>query len=162
MALENESMKKKSIEISDRCIVGAIACIRKKSKKRVDEPSVIDYVLNKNNNINVDKQVVQKRIFFLTTNGTLQNKPNSNKNSFRVKDQANSAPDDIIDIDNTPAPPKIFNTLTEVQVTDLLEESVIENGNNNHTLLIDEHDLRDLATAGEQINNLRTEIAALK
>ena len=85
MALENESMNKESIEKIDRFIIDAVEYIRKKSKKRTNKPTIIDYVFNENNSINVDKQVVEKRITFLTTNGTLGNKPNSNKNSFRVK-----------------------------------------------------------------------------
>ena len=44
---------------------------------------------NKKNSITVDKQVVEKTITFLTTNGTLEKKPNGDKNSFQVKDQAN-------------------------------------------------------------------------
>ena len=83
----------------------------------------------------------------------MENKPNSNKNSFRVKDQAKLASDDIIS--NTTAPPKIFNTQREAQVTDLLEVSVTEDRNNNHTPQIQEHDLHDLTTAAEQINNLK-------
>ena len=51
---------------------------------RADEPTIIDYVFNKKNN--VDKQVVEKRITFLITNGTLEKRPNGNKNSFRIKD----------------------------------------------------------------------------
>ena len=104
---------------------------------------------NKKNSITVDKQVVEKTITFLTTNGTLEKKPNGDKNSFQVKDQAKLASDDIID--NTPAPPKILDTPTEAQVTDLLEESV--NSNTKHTPQIEEKDLRDLTTIGKQINN---------
>ena len=63
----------------------------------------------------VEKHVVEKRITFLTTNGTLENKPNGNKNSFRVKNKAKLASDDIID--HALAPTKIFNTSTETQVT---------------------------------------------
>ena len=57
---------------------------------------------------------------------------NGNKNSFRVKNQAKLA-----------------------QVTDLLEQSVTEDINSNHASQIEEHDLRDLTAAGEQINNLK-------
>ena len=39
----------------------------------MDEPTIIDHVFNKNNSINVDKQVIEKRITFTTTNGTLEN-----------------------------------------------------------------------------------------
>ena len=53
---------------------------------RADEPTIIDYVFNKKNNVNVDKQVVEKRITFLITNGTLEKRPNGNKNPFRIKD----------------------------------------------------------------------------
>ena len=60
MALENESMNKESIETIDRFITDAIEYIRKKSKTRVDESTIIDYVFNKNKNVNVDKQVVKK------------------------------------------------------------------------------------------------------
>ena len=70
------------------------------------------------------------------------------------------ASDDITDY--TPAPPKILNTPTEAQVTDLLEESVTEDSNSNHRPQIEKHDIRDLTTAGEQINNLKKEIVALK
>ena len=72
------------METINRFITDVIEYIGKKSKKREDESTIIDYVFNKNNSINVDKQVVEKRITFLTTNGTLENKLNSNKNSFRV------------------------------------------------------------------------------
>ena len=113
MALENESMNKESIETIDRFITEAIEYIRRKSKKRADEPNIIDCVFNKNNNVNVDKQVVEKRITFLTKNGSLENKPSGNKNSFRIKDQAKLPSDDIID--STLASPKIFSTPTEVQ-----------------------------------------------
>ena len=56
-------MNKKSIETIDRFIIDAIEHIRKNSKKRADEPTIIDYVFNKNNSINVDKQVVEKNNF---------------------------------------------------------------------------------------------------
>ena len=82
MALENESMNKKSIETIDCFIIDSIEYIRKKSKERADEPTIIDCVFHKSNSINVDKQVVGKRTTFLTTNGTLENEPNGNKNSF--------------------------------------------------------------------------------
>ena len=98
----------------------------------MDESTIIDYVFNKNNSVNVDKQVVEKRITFLTTNGMLENKPNGNKNSFRVKDQAKLASSDDI-IDNTRGPTKTFSTPTEAQVTDLLEESLTEDSNSNYT-----------------------------
>ena len=88
----------------------------------MDESTIIDYVFNKSNSINVDKQVVEKRITFLTTNGMLENKPNGNKNSFRVKDQAKLASSDEI-IDNTRGPTKIFSTPTEAQVTDSLRKA---------------------------------------
>ena len=90
----------------------------------------------------------------------MENKPNGNKNSFRVKDRAKLAADDFIV--NTPAPTKIFNTPAEAQATDILEESVTEDSNNNHVPCIEEHDLRDLKTAGEQINDLKKEIVALR
>ena len=108
---------------------------------------------NKNNSITVDKQVVEKTITFLTTNVTLEKKTNGDKNSFQVKDQASDDQDQASDdiIDNTPAPPKILDTPTEAQVTDLLEESV--NSNTKHTPQIEEKDLRDLTTIGKQINN---------
>ena len=160
MALENESMNKESIETIDRFITDAIEYIRKKSKKRADEPTIIDYVFNKIYNVNVENQVVEKGIAFLATNVSLENKPNSNKNSFRVTDQAKLSSDGTFD--NTPASPKIFNTPTEAQVTDLPEESVTEDSHSNHASQIEEHDLRDLTTIGEQINNLKKEIVALK
>ena len=118
-------MNKGSIELIDHFVIDAIKYIKKKSIKRVDKPTIIDYVFN------VDKQVVEKRITFVTTNGTLENKQNCNKTFFRVKDQAKLASDDIIN--NTPAITKIFNAKTEAQVTDLLEESVTEDSNCNNT-----------------------------
>ena len=120
---------------------------------RADEPTIIDYVFNKKNNVNVDKQVVEKRITFLITNGTLEKRPNGNKNSFRIKDQAKLSSDDIID--NTPASPKTFNTPTEAKATGFLEESVTEDSNCNHTSQIAQHDIHDLTTAEELINNLQ-------
>ena len=48
-------MNKGSIEAFLRFITDAIECIRKKRKKRADEPTIIDYVFNKNNSINVVK-----------------------------------------------------------------------------------------------------------
>ena len=39
-------MNKKSIETIDRFIIDAIEYIRKKSKKRGDEPTIIDYVFS--------------------------------------------------------------------------------------------------------------------
>ena len=56
MAMENESMNKDSMETSDRFVIDATEYIRKKNKKRVDEPTIIvfnNYVFNKNNSINV-------------------------------------------------------------------------------------------------------------
>ena len=53
-------MNKGSIEAFLRFITDAIECIRKKRKKRADEPTIIDYVFNKNNSITVVKQVVKK------------------------------------------------------------------------------------------------------
>ena len=87
---------------------------------------------------------VEKRITFITTYRTLENNPNGNKNSFRLKDQAKLASYDIID--NTPAQPKIFSTPTETQVTDLLEESVTEDSNRNHPSQIEDNNLRDKRT----------------
>ena len=118
-------MNKGSIESIDHFVIDAIEYIKKKSIKRADKPTIIDYVFN------VDKQVVEKRITFVTTNGTLENKQNCNKFFFRVKDQTKLASDDIIN--NTPAITKIFNTKTEAQVNDLLEESVTEDSNCNNT-----------------------------
>ena len=123
-------MNKESIETIHRFITDATEYIRKKSKTRADESTMIDYVFNKNKNVNADKQVVKKRITFLTTNGTLENKPNGKKNSSRAKDQAKLSSDDIIEY--TPASPKIFNTPTEAQVTDLPEESVTEESSSKH------------------------------
>ena len=80
-------MNKESIKTIDRFIIDAIEYIRKKNRKRADEPTIIDYLFNKNNSIKDDKEVVEERITFLTANGTMENKPNGNKNSFRVKDQ---------------------------------------------------------------------------
>ena len=40
------NMNKKSIETIDRVIIDAIEYIRKKSKKRGDEPTIIDYVFS--------------------------------------------------------------------------------------------------------------------
>ena len=121
MALENKSMNKDSMETTDRFIIETTEYIRKKNKKRADKPTIINCVFNKNNSINVDKQVVEKRITFLTTNGTLENKPNGNKISFRVIDKAELVSDDVID--NTPATPKIFNTSTGAQVMNSLRKA---------------------------------------
>ena len=141
----------------DHFITNAIEYIRKKSKKRADELTIIDYIFNKNNSVNVGKQVVEKRITFLTTNGTLENKPNENKNYFRVKEQAKLASNDIID--NRLAPPKILNTPTEAQVSDILEESVTEDSNSNHTSQIKAD---DLCETGKQISSLNKETVTLK
>ena len=70
------------METIERFITDAIEYNRIKSKKRADEPTIIDYVFNKKNCINVVKQVLEKRITFLTTSGTIENKPSSNKNYF--------------------------------------------------------------------------------
>ena len=48
-------MNKGSIEAFLRFITDAIEYIRKKRKKRADEPTITDYVFNKNNSINVVK-----------------------------------------------------------------------------------------------------------
>ena len=82
MALEKESMNKEWMETIERFITDAIEYNRIKSKKRADEPTIIDYVFNKKNSIHVVKQVLEKRITFLTTSGTMENKPNSNENYF--------------------------------------------------------------------------------
>ena len=111
-------MNEDSMETTDRFIIDTIEYIRKKNKKRVDKPTIINCVFNKS--INVDKQVVEKRITFLTTNGTLENKPNGNKISFRVIDKAELVSDDVID--NTPATPKIFNTSTGAKVMNSLRK----------------------------------------
>ena len=160
MDLENESMNKESMETIDRFISDAIEYIRKKNEKRANEPTIIDYVFNKNSSVNADREIVEKRITFRTTSGMLENKTNGNKNSFQVKDQAKLASGDIVG--NTPAPLKIFNTPLEAQVTDLLEESITEDSNRNHLPRIEEHDLRDLITTGEQINNLKKETVTLR
>ena len=82
-------------------------------------------------------------------------KPKGNKTFLRVKDQAKLALDDIID--NTPAPPKIFNLPTEAQVTDLFDESVTESRNSKHTPEIQTHNFRDIITTAKQINTLKKE-----
>ena len=71
----------------------------------------------------------------------MENKPNGNKTH------------DVID--NTPAPPKIFSTPTEAQVTDLFEESTAEDSNSNDSPQIRKRDLHDLTTDGEQIAALK-------
>lgn len=48
---------------------------QEEQQKLVDEATIIDYVFNKNNSVNVDNWVVEKRTTFLTANGTLENKP---------------------------------------------------------------------------------------
>ena len=53
-------MNKESIETIHRFITDATEYIRKKSKTRADESTIIDYVFNKNKNVNADKQVVKK------------------------------------------------------------------------------------------------------
>ena len=55
--MQNESINKESIETIDLFITDEIEYIRKKSKIRVDEPTIIDLVFSKNNSINVDKQL---------------------------------------------------------------------------------------------------------
>ena len=53
-------MNKESIDTIDFFITEAIEYIRKKDKKRGDEPTIINYIFKKNNSINFDKQVVEK------------------------------------------------------------------------------------------------------
>ena len=64
MAMENESINKKPIKTFDRFIIDTKEYLRKKNKKRVDEPTIIYYVFNKNDSFNVDREVVEKRINF--------------------------------------------------------------------------------------------------
>ena len=70
------------------------------------------------------------------------------------------ASDDIID--NTLAPPKIFNFPTESQVIDVFDESVTESRNSKHTPELQAHNLRGITTAAKQLNTLKKEIAPLK
>lgn len=93
----------------------------------------------------------------------MENKPNRNKNSLRVKNQLEMASDDIID--NTPTPSKIFNTPAEAYVIAPWEKSITEDSKRshiNHTPQIEAQDLRDLTTVVETINNLKPEIETLK
>ena len=83
----------------------------------------------------------------------MEKKPKGNNTLLRVKDHAKLASDDIID--NTPAPPKIFNLPTKAQVTDLFDESVTESKNSKHTPEIQTHNFRDIITAAKQINTLK-------
>ena len=114
----------------------------------------------------VEKHVVEKRITFLTTNGTLENKPNGNKNSFRVKNKAKLASDDIID--HALAPTKIFNTSTETQVTySLWWQCNWKQQQELYTTFTREHDFRDLTTSSnrfvlEQLNVVKKSLENLK
>ena len=72
MALENVSMDEESMETIDRFITNAIGYITKKSKRKVDEPTIINFLLNKNNSVNVEKHLFEIRKTLLTANQTKQ------------------------------------------------------------------------------------------
>ena len=55
----------------------------KKSKKRFDEHTILDYLQKKGNSIN--QQKLSLSIASLSKNGIILNKPSSGKNSYSVK-----------------------------------------------------------------------------
>ena len=85
-------MDKDCKQTIDHFIIDTIEYIRKKRKKRANEPTITHQLFSKNNSVNVEKHVIEKIITFLTTYGmSLENKPNGNRNSLRVKDQSKFA-----------------------------------------------------------------------
>ena len=63
-------------------VVSAIKQL-KKSKKRFDEHTILDYLQKKGNSIN--QQKLSLSIASLSKNGIILNKPSSGKNSYSVK-----------------------------------------------------------------------------
>ena len=111
------------------------------------------YVFNRNKSVSVEKYVNEKIVIFLTTKGALENKPNGNKNSFLLKNQAKFASNGTTE--NTPLSTEISNTPTKNQISHHFDENIIENSNSNHLPKIKEHDFLNLLTAQEQINTLK-------
>ena len=71
-----------TVETVGMLVVSAIKQL-KKSKKRFDEHTILDYLQKKGNSIN--QQKLSLSIAFLSKNGIILNKPSSGKNSYSVK-----------------------------------------------------------------------------
>ena len=71
-----------TVETVGMLVVSAIKQL-KKSKKRFDEHTILDYLQKKGNSIN--QQNLSLSIASLSKNGIILNKPSSGKNSYSVK-----------------------------------------------------------------------------
>ena len=71
-----------AVETVGMLVVSAIKQL-KKSKKRLDEHTILDYLQKKENSIN--QQKLSLSIASLSKNGIILNKPSSGKNSYSVK-----------------------------------------------------------------------------
>ena len=71
-----------TVETVGMLVVSAIKQL-KKSKKRFDEHTILDYLQKKGNSIN--QQKLSLSIASLSKNGIILNKPSSGKNSYGVK-----------------------------------------------------------------------------
>ena len=71
-----------TVETVGMLVVSAIKQL-KKSKKRFDEHTILDYLQKKENSIN--QQKLSLSIASLSKNGIILNKPSSGKNSYSVK-----------------------------------------------------------------------------
>ena len=71
-----------TVETVGMLVVSAIKQL-KKSKKRFDEHTILDYLQKKGNSIN--QQKLSLSIASLSKNGIILNKPSSGKNSYSVK-----------------------------------------------------------------------------
>ena len=71
-----------TVETVGMLVVSAIKQL-KKSKKRFDEHTILDYLQKKGNSINQQKPSLS--IASLSKNGIILNKPSSGKNSYSVK-----------------------------------------------------------------------------
>ena len=71
-----------TVETVGMLVVSAIKQL-KKSKKRFDEHTILDYSQKKGNSIN--QQKLSLSIASLSKNGIILNKPSSGKNSYSVK-----------------------------------------------------------------------------
>ena len=71
-----------TVETVSMLVVSAIKQL-KKSKKRFDEHTILDYLQKKGNSIN--QQKLSLSIASLSKNGIILNKPSSGKNSYSVK-----------------------------------------------------------------------------
>ena len=71
-----------AVETVGMLVVSAIKQL-KKSKKRFDEHTILDYLQKKGNSIN--QQKLSLSIASLSKNGIILNKPSSGKNSYSVK-----------------------------------------------------------------------------